>query len=69
MVEMALPLVPQDLSEAETYRQISASLLALQSTSEAIFDRMRVAIIQRAGMHFHRFITQAVVILHLHNIP
>ena len=51
LTEMAVPLVPQDLSAAETYRQISASLLALQSTSDGIFNRMRLAIIQRAGVH------------------
>ena len=50
MTAMTVPLVPQDLSAAETYMQISASLLALQRASEGVFDRMRDIIMERTGV-------------------
>jgi hypothetical protein len=46
---MEIPLVLQDQTPEESYRQIAASLQALQEASAQVFGRVQAAIDERRG--------------------
>ena len=48
--ELAVPLVQQDLSSAETYSQLADSLEALIASSDAVVDRIIAHASQETGV-------------------
>ena len=48
--EFVIPLTPQDLPAEQTYKQINASLSALQQASDGVFACIQDAVKKRRGM-------------------